>query len=521
MTEKSVKETGRTGEWKEAVEAQGKEAVKLPAYEALECCLEKTMALQTAMVLFEWDNETLAPRDAAERTAQVVGSLSEQYLALITSDELKKLLEKCREKSEELTPVQQAVVLEVEEELARMECIPPEEYRGFTELTSRATRIWSKAREENDFSQFAPTLQKLVDYQKKFASYRAKKGQRLYDVMLNTYEKGFDMETLDAFFEELKEEIVPLLSDAAKRSRQVEDSFLHAEYPEKAQEEAARFLAEYLGFDFNRGVLSVSAHPFTTNLHNRDVRITTHYKEWIDSSIFSVIHETGHALYELGIGDELTQTPVGQGASMGMHECQSRFFENIIGRSQAFWEPIYDTVADWFGEPLRSVKLEDFIAAVNKTVLGLIRTEADELSYALHVLVRYELEKKMIEEDMPAEELPELWNDLYEKYLGVRPKNDSEGVLQDIHWSQGSFGYFPSYALGSAFGAQLYHQMKQEMDVETLLKEGRIREIREWLRERVHRYGKLKTSREILKDVTGEDFTPKYYIEYLKEKYGK
>lgn len=280
-------------------------------------------------------------------------------------------------------------------------------------------------------------------------------------------------------------------------------------------------MAEYVGFDFNRGVLALSAHPFTTNLHNHDVRITTHYKKRIDSSLFSVIHESGHALYEFGIRDDLTQTPVGQGTSMGMHECQSRFFENILGRSRAFWEPIYERIGEIYGEPLHSTPLDDFLAAVNKTIPGLIRTEADELSYALHVMVRYEIEKMMIEGQVEMEKLPEIWNQKYEEYLGVRPENDAEGILQDIHWSQGSIGYFPSYALGSAFGAQLYHQMKKEIPVEELLRQGRINVLREWLREKIHQYGKLKSSRELLREVTGEDFTPKYYIQYLQEKYGK
>ena len=487
-------------------------------FEKLSGYLEKAMAIQASMVLFEWDNETLAPKEAAPLTSKVIGSLSAQYMEIMISEEVKELVDACRNE-QGLTEAEQAIVREAAEEIEKLQCIPPREYREFAELTSKSTRIWAEAKKEKNFKKFAPVLKDIVGYQKKFASYRAKDGEKLYNVMLDSYEKGFDMETLDRFFDELKENIVPMLHDAAERSKKVDDSFLTADYPEQAQEEAARFLAEYVGLDFGRGVLAVSAHPFTTNLHNHDVRITTHYGESIDSSIFSVIHETGHALYELGIRDDLTQTLVGQGASMGMHECQSRFFENIIGRNKAFWEPIFDTVADMFGTPLKSVSLDAFIAAVNKTVPGLIRTEADELSYALHVLVRYEIEKMMIEEDVEIDELPAIWNKKYEEYLGVSPKNDAEGILQDIHWSQGSFGYFPSYALGSAFGAQIYHTMKQEMDVEELLREGKLEAIRKYLREKIHQYGKLKDSRQILKDVTGEDFTPKYYIEYLREKY--
>lgn len=489
-------------------------------FEEVSGYLERAMALQTAMVLFEWDNETLAPKEADVYTAKMIGSLSAQYLALMTDPKLSELLEQC-ESEEAFDEIQKGIVREAKEEIWKLSCIPPQEYRDFSELTARAAGIWMRAKESNDFSLFAPVLEQIIFYQKKFASYRAKPGQRLYDVMLDSYEKGFDMETLDAFFAELKKAIVPLLKEAAEVSKTVETGFLSAEYPLEAQEKAARFLAEYVGFDFNRGVLAVSAHPFTTNLHNHDVRITTHYQKRIDSSIFSVIHESGHALYELGISDRLTQTLLGQGTSMGMHECQSRFFENIIGRSKAFWEPIYKEVTELFGKPFTEVSLDLFLAAVNQTIPGLIRTEADELSYALHVMVRYEIEKLMIEENVPVQELPRLWNEKYEAYLGVRPETDAEGILQDIHWSQGSIGYFPSYALGSAFGAQIYAQMKKELPVEELLRKADLEPIRNYLQEKIFQYGKLKNSRELLQEITGEDFSPKYYIQYLTEKYGK
>lgn len=491
------------------------------SFEKLQNQLEKAMALQTAMVLFEWDNETAAPKEAAERTAAVIGSLSSQYLDIMTGEKLKTALKECSGQMSEMTEVEQAIVRETEEEVEKLERIPADEYRSFAELTARATGIWADAREKKDFSLFAPVLKEIVDYQKRFASYQAKEGQKLYDVMLDNYEKDFGMKELDEFFRVVKEGIVPLLKESAKRSEQIDDSFLSAGYTEEQQEKAARFLAEYVGFDFDRGILAVSAHPFTTNLHNKDVRITTHYLDRIDSSIYSVIHESGHAVYELGIRDDLTQTPAGQGASMGMHESQSRFFENIMGRNRNFWVSIYGNMQEIFGSPLKEVSLDDFLAAVNKTIPGLIRTEADELSYCLHVLVRYEIEKLMIEENAEIDSLPELWNDKYEEYLGIRPKDDGEGILQDIHWSQGSFGYFPSYALGNAFGAQLYHRMKQEMDFDGLLREGRADVIREYLREHIHQYGKLKTSRQLLKDATGEDFNPAYYVEYLTERYGK
>ncbi|MCI8981702.1 MAG: carboxypeptidase M32 [Hungatella sp.] len=489
------------------------------AYEQLQPYLERAQAFQTAKVLFEWDNETLAPKKAGQNTSKVVGTLSSEYFSVITDPQVKKLVKECRE--EDLGQVEAAIVRELAEEMEKLERVPANEYREFSQLASEGTRIWADARRNKDFESFAPTLKKLVEYTKKFASYRAKEGQKLYDVLLEDYEKGFDMETLDRFFGTLRQQLVPFLKKVTESEVEIEDDFLTGDYKDEDQEAIGRFFAEYVGFDFDRGVMAVSAHPFTTNLHNKDVRVTTSYNRHVDDSLFSVIHESGHAIYELGIPDELTQTLVGGGASMGMHESQSRFFENIIGRNEAFWVPVYAKLQERFPQQLEDVPLEKFVKAINKVEPSLIRTQADELTYSLHVMIRYEIEKMLIEEDLDVDKLPEIWADKYEEYLGVRPKDAAEGVLQDIHWSQGSFGYFPSYALGSAFGAQLYHYMKGQMDFEGLLRAGEIGTIREFLRQHIHQYGKLKTSRQMLKEVTGEDFNPQYYIDYLVEKYGR
>lgn len=489
-------------------------------FKDLEKILEKTMALQTALALLEWDDETVAPEEAGPYTERVIGALSEEYYQIIAGEEMKNSIAAC-EDEKDLTEVEKAIVKEAKETRAQLVCIPVKEYRDNAQLVAEGIRVWTKSKVENDFGQFVPVLQRLVDYQKRFASYRAKKGEKLYDSMLDLYEKDFNMELLDAFFEELKEVIVPLIREIRDHGKPIEDGFLTGDYPEDRQREAAEYLANYVGFDFKKGVMGISAHPFTTNLHNHDVRITTHYSNRMDSSVFSVIHETGHAIYELGISDELTQTLVGQGASTGMHECQSRFFENIIGRCAAFWVPLYEKLQSIFPEQLKGVSREQFVEAINKAEPGLIRTEADELTYSLHVMIRYEIEKMMIEENLDLTKLPDIWADKYEEYLGIRPANAAEGVLQDIHWSEGCFGYFPSYALGSAFGVQLYYHMKKEMDINGLLGNGEIGVIREYLREHIHRFGKRKTSRDILKDITGEDFNPRYYVRYLKEKFSQ
>lgn len=487
-------------------------------FDLLKPHLDRAMALQTAMVLFEWDNETLAPEKAGELTGNVIGILSGEYFQAVNNDEVKELVKACKEDND-LTCEEKAQVRELSKELKKLDCIPKEEYQEFARLAADSARIWSIAKKEDDFGMFAPVLKKVVEFQKKFAGYRAMEGQKKYDVLLHDFEPGFTMELLDKFFQMIKEEVVPLLKAVKASKVLIRDEFLSGDFTDEQQEKIGRFLAEYVGFDFSKGVMATSAHPFTTNLHNKDVRITTHYNNNLDSSLFSVIHEAGHAVYELGIRDDLTQTLVGQGASMGMHESQSRFFENIMGRSRSFWVPIYQKLQEAFPKELSEIGLDSFVMAVNKAEPGLIRTEADELTYSLHVLIRYELEKELIEGELDVEELPGMWADKYEEYLGIRPENAREGVLQDIHWSQGSFGYFPSYALGSAFGAQLYCHMKEEMDFNGLLEEGNVQVICQYLKEHIHQYGKLKDSRTILKDTTGEDFNPEYYIKYLKEKY--
>lgn len=488
-------------------------------YEKLEEQLKRAQALQAASTIFSWDNETLAPEGAVEKTSVYMGQLSMEYMKVMTSPEIKEAA-KALEGGEGLTEVQEAIAEKVRKDIHDMDVIPPEEYQAYSELTAKAGTVWAKAKKQNDYSLFAPVLKDLISYQRKFAGYRAKDGQRLYDVLLEDYEEGFTMKELDRFFDRMRKEIVPLLKEVRKKLDMIDSSVVFQEYDIKKQKDFSRFLAEYLGFDFTRGVLGESEHPFTDSLHNEDVRITNHYyPDNLESAIFSVIHETGHALYEGGNSDEVTMTPVQGGASCGMHESQSRMFENVIGRSRAFWEPIYGKLQETFPEQLERIPLEEFIRIINRVHPDLIRTEADELTYCLHIMVRYEMEKKMIEEECSVDELPEMWNGLYEEYLGIRPETDTEGILQDVHWSFGGFGYFPSYALGNAFASQIYAQMEKDLEVEKLLKEGNLKPIREYLKEHIHQYGASRKTRRLLKDLTGEEFNPDYYVDYLKNKY--
>lgn len=484
--------------------------------------LEKGQALKAAGILFDWDNATIQPNEAGDLTAKMVGVLSEMEFNTYINDDVKQMMEKLEKEKDSLDERELAVLKELKCLYDRMEAIPSKEYREFSELCATAVNKWSKAKEAGKFEEFAPVLKKILDYKKKFANYRKKEGDERssYDIMLGDFEPGFGTKEMDEFFQVLKEELVPLIKDITKKAEKTDKSYNSLKYDTEKQKELAAYLAGYIGFDFEKGVMAESAHPFTTNLHNKDVRITNHYYEDnLESGIFSIIHESGHALYELQVDDSLTLTLAGEGSSMGLHESQSRFFENIIGRSRAFWIPLYGKLVDTFEDQLKNVDLEKFIKGINKPVCSLIRTEADELTYSMHILIRYEIERMLFEEEIQVEDIPKVWNEKYEKYLGVTPKSDKDGALQDVHWSMGEFGYFPSYALGSAIGAQIYYHMKKIMPFEKYLEEGNLKPIQEYLKEHIHKYGKSKNTNEILLNMTGEKFNPMYFIHYLKEKY--
>ena len=488
--------------------------------------LERAKAFEAALVLFEWDSSTLAPEESGEQTAPIIGVLADQYFRTLINDEVRELLKKLEteEEQETLSDLEKSIVKELKKSYEEMESIPPEEYREYSELKAKASNVWEKAKDNADFSEFEPVLSKIIAMNKKFIGYRydEKKHANPYDVLLESYEPGFTVEKLDEFFGRIKTELVPFIKEVLEKSKDVDKSYNSLSYPVEKQKEFSKFLAEYIGFDFNRGVMAESAHPFTTNLHNKDVRITNHYYENnMESSIFSIIHEGGHGIYEMQVADKLTTTIVGGGASMGMHESQSRFYENVVGRSEAFWKPLYGKLQEIYPEQLGNLSLEQFIKGCNKSEAGLIRTEADELTYSLHVLIRYEIEKMLFNDEVEVKDLPKVWNEKYKEYLGVTPKDDAEGVLQDVHWSGGMFGYFPSYALGSAVAAQIYFYLKKTMDFEETLENGNMGTIKTFLREHIHQYGKTKTTNEMLKMMTGEEFNPDYYITYLKDKYTK
>ncbi len=487
------------------------------AVQQMELLQKKKYALTCASSSLYLDAVTVAPKNTSEGRGVALSILAGEEQKLMTSPETRALLDELAEHLDELDLVHRREVEELRRDQEQLARIPAEEYMAYSELTNRASDVWHKAKENNDFASFCPVLQELVDYNRKFAGYYDA-SKKPYDALLNQYERGVDMEMLDKFFAQLRQTIVPLLKKIAEKP-QIDDSFLHNYYPVEKQKAFADYIMEVMGLDRGHCGLGETEHPFTLEFNNKDVRITTNYDVHnVASSMFSVLHEGGHALYELGIRDDLQYTRLAGGVSMGVHESQSRFYENIIGRSREFIGAIYPKVQEFFPEQLGGISAEQFYRAVNKAQPSLVRTESDELTYCLHIMVRYEIEKQLIGGTLEAKDVPAEWARLYREYLGIEVPNDREGCLQDSHWSGGSFGYFPSYALGNAYGAQMLHNMEQTVDVAGDAAKGDLTAITGWLREKVHQYGGLMTPADVVKNACGE-FDPSYYTAYLTRKY--
>lgn len=487
------------------------------ALQQLEVLQKKMYAYNTALSSLYLDSVTTAPGDTAEGRGVAMGILAGEAQKLITDPQVGSLLEFLSSHSSELTFPQKRQVEELKRDYGQMTRIPADEYMEYTMLTNEASDVWHRAKETDDFELFRPVLEKLVEFNKKFAGYYDST-KKPYDALLNEYERGTDMEYLDRFFDTIRERLVPLIH-AVSQAPQIDDSFLHRHYPIEAQKKFSDYLMEVLGLDRNHCTIGETEHPFTLEFNNKDVRITTNYAENnVTSSMYSVIHEGGHAKYELGIRDDLQYTRLAGGVSMGVHESQSRFYENLIGRSRPFIEVIFPKMQELFADQLNDVTAERMYRAVNRVEPSLIRTEADELTYCLHVMIRYEIEKQLIGGTLAVKDIPAVWNRLYEEYLGVRVPNNREGCLQDSHWSGGSFGYFPSYALGSAYGAQMLKNMEKDMDVMGPVSRGDLTGVSAWLKEKVHQYGSLLEPADVVKNACGE-FDPTIYTDYLTEKY--
>ena len=487
------------------------------ALEQLEELQQKIFAYRTASSSLYLDGVTVAPKDTSAGRGVALGILAGEMHKLFANPGVGQLLDFLDSRRDELDPVTAREVTVLRRDYSKTARIPADEYMEYAMLTNEASDVWHRAKENNDFESFRPVLEKLVAFNRKFAGYYDP-DKAPYDALLNEYERGVDMAYLDKFFAAVREKLVPLIH-AIGEKEQLDDSVLHRHYPVEAQRKFSDYLMEVLQLNRAHCAIGETEHPFTLNFTSQDVRITTHYKEDdVSSSMYSVIHEGGHARYELNVDPALDYTCLAGGVSMGVHESQSRFYENIIGRSLPFVQAIFPKMQEFFPEQLSGVTADEFYKAVNKAQPSLIRTEADELTYCLHVMVRYEIEKRLIGGTLAVKDVPAEWNRLYKEYLGIDVPDDTRGCLQDSNWSGGSFGYFPSYALGSAYGAQMLRNMEQEMDVWGPVSRGDLSGITGWLREHIHKYGGMMEPADIVKNACG-DFDPTVYTDYLTKKY--
>lgn len=472
----------------------------------------------TAASLLEWDFETHMPKKAAEKRADVIGEISGKAFEMSVSDEMGRLLEKTEK--EELSEIEKAIVRVGKKEYEKFKKIPTELFKELNISSSKAQAAWEEAKTKNDFSIFQPHLEKVVELTKKMADYLGYEENR-YDALLDLYEPGLKTSELKKVIEPLREFLVNYLNKL-DNGKKPDNSILKRYFPIEKQKELSLKVLKLMNYDFEAGRMDVAMHPFTTTIGPNDVRITTRYNEHdLNDSLYSTIHEGGHALYEQGIPEEFAGLPIGDGASMAIHESQSRFWENIIGRSLEFWNFFYSNLVEIFPE-FKENTPEEIFKAVNFVERSFIRTEADEVTYNLHIMLRFEIEEALINDRIKVEDLPKIWNEKMKDYLGVVPEKDSEGVLQDVHWAHGSFGYFPSYMLGNLYSAQFYNKMREDIpNLDKQISEGKFETALMWLREKIHSKGKMYEPGELVKMVTGESLNPKYFMEYIENKFNK
>ncbi|MBP9676543.1 MAG: carboxypeptidase M32 [Anaerolineaceae bacterium] len=479
--------------------------------------------LAHAEAVLGWDQQVYMPRSGAEDRGNISETLASLVHQKFTSAEVGELLEKLKPYAQTLDPdADDACLIKlIAREYEKNTKVPIEWVAEFARETTVAQMAWENAREKDDFEIFRPRLEKLVEMRREYVTF-FKPYDHVYDVLLDHFEAGMKTVDVKNIFDALRPQQVALLKEIAAKPA-IDDAFMHVPYEEQGQWDFGVDVITRFGFDWNHGRQDKSVHPFTTSFGVGDVRITTRFDpERAASALFSTMHEAGHAMYEQGISRTLSRTPLADGASMAIHESQSRMWENLVGRSKAFWKFFYPMLQQKFPQQLKGISLEQYYRGINKVEPSLIRVEADEATYNLHIMLRLELEIALMEGSIQVVDLPALWNQKMADYLGVVPPNNREGVLQDVHWSGGMFGYFPTYALGNLVSAQLWEKINESIpNLEDQISQGKFDELLEWLRTNIHQHGAKFEPQVLLKKVTGSGITPEPYMRYLRDKYSE
>ena len=489
--------------------------------EKLKELLGEVSDIGRATAVLGWDQQVNMPRGGAEARGQQLATLSKITQEKFISDEVGKLIEDLKTEfaGADSTSDDAAMVRVAARNYDKAKRVPPEFVAETAVVTSKAFEKWVEAKGKSDFSIFEPHLDKVFDLTRKYISFFPP-ADHPYDTLLDDYEPGMKTADVKEIFDALRPKQVELIK-AITASKQVKDNFLHKKYNEKKMMDFGVDVITKYGYDWNRGRQDKAPHPFETTFSVNDVRITTRFEaDNPAATLFSTMHEAGHGMYEQGINPAYERTPLAGGTSLAVHESQSRMWENLVGRSLPFWEHFFPALKKTFPSQLNGVGLKAFYKAINKVEPSLIRVNADEATYNLHIMLRLELEIAIIEGKVAIKDLPEVWNTKMQEYLGITPPNDAKGVLQDIHWSSGLIGYFSTYALGNLISAQLWEKINKDIkNLDDQIRKGNFSELLGWLRTSIHQHGHKYDPQVLVKNVTGSKITPEPYVRYLTRKY--
>jgi len=469
--------------------------------------------------LLGWDEMVNLPKGSFGARGEQNALMSKIAHERLISDKIGKLIKEA-EKTTDLNLVDSATLREAKRDYEQEVKLPTELVEEISKTSSLGYVKWVEAREKNDFSIFQPVLEKLVGLQIQVAE-KLDTHPDPYSTLIDLYEPGATYDWIANIFSKSKQNLNRIIKKLDASNDKPDFSILTQKWNVDKQWDFSIEVIKGLNYDFNKGRQDKSVHPFTTSLSSSDTRFTTRIDEdFISTCMFGSIHECGHALYDMGFMEQIHDSVLANGCSMGIHESQSRMWENMVGRSMEFWKYFYPKLKTSFPNNLKDKSIEDFYRSINTVQPSLIRVEADEVTYGMHIILRFELEREIIEGNIQVSELPELWNEKMENLLGVTPPTNSDGVLQDIHWSGGSFGYFPTYFLGNLYGAQFYNTaLKQHPNLPNEYEKGNFSNLLSFLRENIHQYGRIYQARDLVKRVTGEDLNPDYFIKYLEKKF--
>ncbi len=493
------------------------------AYEELRRRLAEIADLVGAARLLTWDQRTMMPPAGAPARAEQLATLSRLAHEMLVSDEVGRLLERLAPWAESLDPDRDeaALVRVTRRDYEKARSVPSALRAEMARAAALATPAWEEARRRSDWLLFQPHLERALELRRRYIACFPPAAED-YDVLLDDYEPGMTTAQVRAVFDQLKAGLLPLLAQVAERAEVVDERPLQGRFPLAAQRRVEREILRAVGLDERAFRLDETEHPFAIRIGPEDIRLTTRHQEESLGSLFACLHELGHGLYEYGIDRSLERTPLARGASLGLHESQSRLWENLVGRSRPFWRRFFPLLRRAFSEQLRGVDAEGFYRAVNAVRPSLIRIHADEATYSLHVILRFELEQELVSGRLRPADVPEAWNAKVRDYLGLEVPDAARGALQDVHWASGSFGYFPTYVLGTIMAAQLWERLCRDLsDVEAAVAAGDLQPLREWLREKVHRHGRKYLPGELLRRVTGSDIDPQPFLRYLWSKLGE